>query len=464
MSTTRSNSTLLLVDDEAAFRALLARELTHDGFQVSTAGNLEEARALLRQQSFPLALLDVRMPDGSGLDLLAEIKESSPSTEVVMLTGHATIEDAIRAMKSGALDFLTKPFKFEELEAVLEKAQRVQVLERSNTALEREVTRLHPTEGFMGQTTSVRELLNMVARVAETESTVLIRGESGVGKELVARAVHRRSPRSRQPFVVVDCASLHENLLQSELFGHEKGAYTGAARLKHGLFEVADRGTIFLDEIGEITPQLQVKLLRVLETGSFRRVGGTADIRVDVRVIAATNRALEVMMKDGGFREDLYYRLNVFSVQIPPLRERREDIPLLVEHFIRNSSVAPKRNVRVSTDAMEVLHRYQWPGNVRELENVIERALILCDAGVIQPEHLPLGVRLEPSFRATEDDGGLVTLEEVERRYVLRVVAECKGHRQKAAAILGISERNLYRKLKDYEVGKRDSSGDSILT
>jgi len=455
---------LLLVDDEEAFRTFVGKELAHAGYRVSTARNLTEARKILRERAFPLALLDLRMPDGSGLDLLAEIKESAPATEVVMLTGHASVPDAIRAMKSGALDFLTKPFKFEELEAVLEKALRVQTLERTNTALERDVERMRPSDGFIGRNAAVRELLDLVARVAETESTVLIRGESGVGKELIARAVHRLSRRSRQPFVVVDCASLHENLLQSELFGHEKGAYTGAVRLKHGLFEVADRGTIFLDEIGEVTPQLQVKLLRVLETGTFRRVGGTVDIRVDVRVIAATNRALEVMMKDGSFREDLYYRLNVFSVQIPPLRERREDVPILVDHFIHSSSVTQKRNVRVSEPAMDVLRRYHWPGNVRELENVIERALILCDAGVIEPEHLPLGVRLEPSFRSTEDDGTLVTLEEVERRYMLRVVAECKGHRQRAAAILGISERNLYRKLKEFEAGKSNPKDDSVLS
>jgi transcriptional regulator with PAS, ATPase and Fis domain len=272
-----------------------------------------------------------------------------------------------------------------------------------------------------------------------------------VGKELVARAVHKMSRRANQPFVVVDCASLHENLLQSELFGHEKGAYTGAIRLKHGLFEVADRGTIFLDEIGEITPPLQVKLLRVLETGTFRRVGGTADIRVNVRVIAATNRALENMMKEGNFREDLYYRLNVFSLHIPPLRDRKEDIPMLVDHFIRNSSIVPKRHVRPSATSMDVLLRYNWPGNVRELENVMERALILCDGPVIEPEHLPLGVRLEPSFRPEEEGGHLTTLEEVERRYIRRVLQECKGHRQKAASILGISERNLYRKLKEIE-------------
>jgi len=444
-------TTLLLVDDEESFRKLVGKELSRAGYTVETAGNLEEARRQIAQKSFHLIVLDVRMPDGSGLDLLKEIREIAPTTEVVMLTAYGTVQEAIRAMKDGAYDFLTKPCKLGELEAVLEKAIEKQNLERGNVALQREVDRLQPSERFVGLTAAVRELLRMVARVAETDSTVLIRGESGAGKELVARAVHRQSRRASQPFVVVDCASLHENLLQSELFGHEKGAYTGAIRLKHGLFEVADRGTIFLDEIAEVTPPLQVKLLRVLETGTFRRVGGTVDIKVDVRIIAATNRSLETMMKEGLFREDLYYRLNVFSVHIPPLRERRDDIPPLVEHFIRNSSIVPKRSITVSPDSMEVLQRYTWPGNVRELENVVERALILCDGGVVEPEHLPMGVRLTPSFEESGDDNELLELEEVERRYIKRVLEMCKGHRHRAAAILGISERNLYRKLKEIE-------------
>ncbi len=446
-----SGQRLLIVDDEESFRKLTARELGRSGYTVEGAGTLAAARETLARGSYHVVLLDVRLPDGSGLDLLPEIRESFPGTDVIMLTAYGTVQEAILAMKQGAHDFLTKPCKLAELEAVLEKVIEKQALERGNTALQRDVQRLMPADGFVGKSTQIHEMLTLLARVAETDSTVLIRGESGVGKELVARAVHRQSKRSRQPFVVVDCASLHENLLQSELFGHEKGAYTGAIRLKHGLFEVADRGTIFLDEIGEITPPLQVKLLRVIESGTFRRVGGTVDLKVDVRVIAATNRGLEEMMKEKTFREDLYYRLNVFSLSIPPLRERRDDIPLLVEHFVRNSAIAPRRNVRVTAAAMEVLTRYLWPGNVRELENVIERALILCDAGAIEPEHLPLGVRLEPSFRPVEEDGSLVTLEEVERRYVRRVLEECKGHRHKAANILGISERNLYRKLKELE-------------
>jgi DNA-binding NtrC family response regulator len=440
---------LLFVDDEESFRKLTARELSRTGYEVDAVGTLDEARQLLATKHFHLVLLDVRLPDGNGLDLLQEIREASPATEVVMLTAYGTVQEAIRAMKQGAHDFLTKPCKLVELEERLEKAMQKQYLQRGNMALRRDVERLGAGEHFVGQSAQIRELLKLLSRVAETDATVLIRGESGVGKELVARGVHKLSRRAQQPFVVVDCASLHENLLQSELFGHEKGAYTGAIRLKHGLFEVADRGTIFLDEIGEVTPPLQVKLLRVLETGTFRRVGGTTDIKVNVRVIAATNRALETMMKEGAFREDLYYRLNVFSLVIPPLRERREDIPLLVDHFIRNSSIVPKRQVVCAPGALDVLVRYGWPGNVRELENVVERALILCDGGSIEPEHLPLGVRLEPAFGGHEEDGKLVSLEEVERRYIKRVLQECKGHRQRAAQILGISERNLYRKLKE---------------
>ena len=440
---------LLLVDDEEFFRKNVAEELAQTGYSVDCARNLEEARALLAARVYHLALLDVRMPDGNGLDLLAEIKEGSPSTEVIMLTAFGTVEEGVRAMKQGAHDFLTKPCKLSELEAVLEKALQRQALERNATALQREVQRLQPSTRLVGQSPQMRELQRLIARVASTDFTVLIRGASGVGKELVAAELHRQSARAKQPFVVVDCASLHENLLQSELFGHEKGAYTGAISLKHGLFEVADRGTIFLDEIAELTPALQVKLLRVLESGTFRRVGGTVDIKVDVRVIAATNRSLETMMKDGAFREDLYYRLNVFSIHIPGLREHPADIATLIDHFIRNFSIAPKRSVKVSDEAMEVLQRYRWPGNVRELKNVIERALILCDQQSIERDHLPMGVRMGPPFGADEQTGALLTLEEAERSYVKRVLDECGGHRQRAATILGISERTLYRKLQE---------------
>jgi DNA-binding NtrC family response regulator len=446
-----SEARLLLVDDEDTFREQTAKELRHSGYEVTTASTLDEARRALATHDFHLVLLDLRLPDGNGLDLLTELRESAPSTEVIMLTAYGTVQEGVRAMKHGALDFLTKPCKLDMIEATLGKALEKRELARGSTALQHEVSRLQTGQQFIGSSRQVRDLLHMVSRVAETDSTVLIRGESGVGKELVSRAVHRQSARARQPFIVVDCAALHENLLQSELFGHEKGAYTGAVRLKHGLFEVADRGTVFLDEIGEITPALQVKLLRVIETGTFRRVGGTVDIKVDVRIIAATNRSLESMMQSGEFREDLYYRLNVFSIQIPPLRERPDDIPLLVEHFVRHSPIIPKRSVRVADDSLQVLLRYRWPGNVRELENVIERALILCDGGTLEPEQLPMGVRVRPAFDEPSTSDQLLTLDEVEKRYIRRVLEQCKGHRQKASEILGISERNLYRKLKELE-------------
>ena len=455
-----SKRSLLLVDDEASFRTLIGRELGRAGYEIEGAGNLDEARHALGRRAFDLVLLDVRMPDGSGLELLPEIKEQWPATEVLMLTAYGTVEEAIRAMKLGAYDFLTKPCKLSELEAVLEKAIEKQQLLRTNTALTREVERLQPSaDGIIGSTQEMQELFDLITRVARTDTTVLIRGESGVGKEVVARAVHRQSLRANQPFIVVDCASLHENLLQSELFGHEKGAYTGAASLKHGLFEVANRGTLFLDEIAELTPGLQVRLLRVLQNHTFRRLGGNTDITVDVRVIAATNRSLEQMIKDGSFREDLFFRLSVVPLHIPPLRQRREDVTALVEHFCQTSQVAPRRGTRVSPEALEVLKRYAWPGNVRELENVIERALILCDDGLVRPEHLPMGVRMAPAFEPEPGAGEWPTLEELEMRYIRRVLDHCKGHRQNAARMLGISERNLYRKLKELEQPAADSSG-----
>ena len=446
-----SEISLLLVDGDEAFRRHAGAELANAGYRVETAAGLAVARRLLGSRQFRLTVLDVRLADGSGLDLLAEIKEVSPATEVVVLTPDAATEEAVRAMKAGACDILSKPFKMEALVAVLENALQKEALERSHFALEREVARARATDGFVGRNAAVQELLDLVSRVAETDATVLIRGESGVGKELIANAIHRRGLRARQPFVVVDCASLHENLLQSELFGHERGAYTDAIQRKRGLFEVADGGTLFLDEIGELTPPLEVKLLRVLETGTFRRLGGTTDIRVDVRVIAATSRSLEQMVRERGFREDLFYRLDVFSLYIPALRERRDDLPLLVHHFIRTSALATKRGVQVSEAAMKVLQRYPWPGNVRELRNVIERALILCDVGVIEPEHLPLNVRHEQAAPAVLEDGRRMTLEEMERSYILQVVEESEGHRHRAAEILGISERSLYRKLKEFE-------------
>ena len=338
---------------------------------------------------------------------------------------------------------------FEDFGLLLDRARRV---EKRTERAEAILSSVGGDDGpILGASRAVFDLRRLIQTVAPTDASVLVLGENGTGKELVARELHARSHRSAAPMLSRSCAALTESLLESELFGHEKGAYTGAARLKHGLFEIADRGTIFLDEIGELTPALQVKLLRVIETGVFRRVGGTADIKVDVRLITATNRSLEEMMRSGEFREDLYYRLNVFSIHIPPLRERKVDISLLVDHFIKNSSIVPKRQSRLTPEAMRVLQNYPWPGNARELQNVIERALILCDGATVDPDHLPMGIRVRPDFQGEEASDQLPTLDDVEKRYIRQVLDQCKGHRQKASEILGISERNLYRKLKELE-------------
>jgi len=444
-----SEPRLLIVDDEQTFRRNVSAELAHAGFEVEDAAGLDEARHRLSRRRFHVVLLDLRMPDGDGLTLLREIKSATPRTEVVMITAFGVIEEAIRAMKLGAFDFLIKPIGSSELEEALHRATHKQRRDRTFEALRHQVGRLQPDAGFIGESCEVRELLRLTRRVAETDSTVLLRGESGVGKELIASAIHRQSERAHEPFVVVDCAALHENLLQSDLFGHERGAFTGAEELKSGLFEVADQGTIFLDEIGEMTFKLQVQLLRVIESGSFRRLGGTSDIHVDVRVLAATNRALETMIAQGAFRSDLYYRLNVMSIALPPLRSHPEDIPLLIEHFIRNSALLRQRSVRVSAPALERLMRYSWPGNVRELKNVVERALILCEGGVIGPEHLALFLHAPALPAVTHTDEPRCTLVEAERRHIRRILEQCGGHRHRASLALGISERTLYRKLEE---------------
>ncbi|HYK87531.1 MAG TPA: sigma-54 dependent transcriptional regulator [Acidobacteriota bacterium] len=439
---------VLVVDDDSSFRCLVTHELTHTFPQVTPAESAAMALQLCDETNFDVVLLDIRMPDKTGLEVLKELKAKSFEGEVVMLTGHATIDTAIESLKMGAYDYLSKPCKLAELESIIQKAFEKCLLRRQNWTLRKVLDRQSGSTRFIGESQALRQVLDIVGKVASTDTTVLIQGESGVGKELVAQAIHKSSARSSEQFVVVDCTSLQEELLQSELFGHERGAFTGAVTFKHGLFEVADGGTLFLDEVGELSPALQAKLLRVLETGTFRRLGGLRDIHVNVRIIAATNRVLEQMVRDGRLRDDLYYRINVVTIRVPPLRERREDILPLVQHFI--GRMPGKRCVKVSEDALEILHQYSWPGNIRELQNVIERALILAEGDVIQSRELPGNMKSEQGAPLYQLEQGFPSLRDLEYMYIKNLLKRFSGHRGRIAATLGISERSLYRKLREY--------------
>ena len=447
---------ILVVDDDSSFRCLVTRELAQTFPEVISAESAARALQLCDEENFDVILLDIRMPEKNGLELLKELKDKSFEGEVVMLTGHATIDTAIDSLKMGAYDYVSKPCKLAELESIIQKALEKCLLRRQNLALRDILDRKSGRARFIGESRALQQVLEVVRKVAATDTTVLIQGESGVGKELVAQAVHRSSSRAREQFVVVDCTSLHEELLQTELFGHEKGSFTGALSLKHGLFEMADGGTLFFDEVGELPPVLQAKLLRVVETGSFRRLGGLRDIHVDVRLIAATNRNLEQMVRDGRIREDLYYRINIVTIRVPPLRERREDILPLVEHFIRQ---APgRKQVRASEEALEILHRSPWPGNIRELQNVIERALILAEGDVIQAQDLPNNMKTDQGAPLYQLETGFPSLRDLELMYIQNLLRRFSGHRSRIAAALGISERSLYRKLREYGLDKTSDS------
>lgn len=422
------------------------------GFRVKSFSNGKDLESHLREETCHLVLLDLLMPGPPGQTVLETIKSVTPEVMVIVLTGHGTLENAVAAMKSGAYDFLAKPCELDQLELVLRRAREAQLLKHQNVLLRKELARRDPPVEIVGQSPAFQALWNLVERVAVADTNVLIQGESGTGKELIARALHNYSDRRDRPFIVVDCSTLHDQLLESELFGHERGAYTGAVSTKHGLFEVADTGTIFLDEIGEMSTATQAKLLRFLETQQFRRLGGTLDLNVDVQIIAATNKALAEETKKGLFREDLFYRLNVITLTIPPLRDRKDDIPILVDYFLKSSSQPGAREKFFSSTAVEKLKNYTWPGNVRELKNAVERALILADGPDIGPEYLPKPLwEGESSFSPTEGEANTRSLEEVEREYVLWVLQRVDGKKENAAKILGIDPKTLYRKLKAWE-------------
>jgi DNA-binding NtrC family response regulator len=456
----KSAPLLLLVDDDDAYRRALGTEMGRLGYQVITAASGAEAIAALGSAQPEVVLLDLQLPDMNGLEVLKAIRERQPATDVIMLTGHGTIDTAIEAIRLGAFDYLSKPCPLDELQVRIQRAQERQALKRRASLLERGLTPPDLGSEFIGSSPEFMRVLELLGRVAPTDSNVLITGETGTGKEMAAKLIHARSARRQRPFIVVECAALQETLLQSELFGHERGAFTGADRAKPGLFEVADGGTVFLDEIGEVSPATQVKLLRVLDTSTFRRVGATSEIRVNVRILAATNRDLEAMVRQGLFREDLYYRLSTITLRLPALRERRTDIDLLANHFAAQLNERFGFTKRLSAAALERLRAHDWPGNVRELRHVIEAAMIVAPDAEIQPEHLPPAVRRTAAPVVGANSATLPTLEELERAHIELVLRATNGHRSQAASILGISERNLYRKLREYQMVPHNGDDD----
>ncbi len=440
---------VLLVDDDETFRRVLGGELARRGYAVVTAGSGEEAVEKAVKAPCDVILLDLRLPDLDGIEILRRLREREVGAGVIVLTGHGTIDTAIQAVRMGADEYLEKPCPIAKVELAIQKAREHKDLLLRQRVLSDAFAPPDVRAGFLGESPAFRRLCQTIERVARTGSTVLIQGETGVGKEMVAKRLHAEGPRRDGPFVVVDCAALDEDLLRSELFGHEKGAFTGAARLKHGLFEVANGGTLFLDEVGDATPEIQAKLLRVLETGRFRRVGGTREVAVDVRVLSATNRDLKAACAQGRFREDLWFRLASITIEVPPLRERREDVPLLVEHYVSLLNRRFSMDAHLTPEAVERLRAWSWPGNVRELVHVLEQAIVLSDGKAIGPDDLPPALR-KSGGESPPVAGEALSLRDVQRRHVLATLAAAGGNRAQAASRLGISERNLYRLLKRY--------------
>jgi DNA-binding NtrC family response regulator len=441
---------ILIVDDDAAFRTVMGAELERMDFDVATAGTADEAIRKAAASEPDVVLLDLRLPGASGLDVLQAIRAKTPATDVIMLTGHGTIDTAMQAVRLGAFDYVSKPCPLDDLEVRIRRALERQSLKQRATLLERALTPPDLGAAFIGQSPEFVQLMSLIDRAGPSDSTVLVLGETGSGKEMVAKLLHARSNRRKRPFVTVECAALQESLLQSELFGHERGAFTGADRAKPGLFEVAHGGTLFLDEIGEVSLATQVKLLRVLDTSTFRHVGGTQEIRVDVRVIAATNRDLGSLVRQGLFREDLFYRLSTLTMRVPPLRERGTDIFLLADHFVAlfNQRFGVQRCL--GHEARLLLRRHPWPGNVRELLHAIEAAMIVCEGPEILPSHLTTIVQTTPSV--PDGASAVPTLRQTEREQITRALVATAGRRAAAARMLGISERNLYRKIRAHHI------------
>ena len=447
---------ILIIDDEATQRDVLKGYLMKKGYTIFSASSGKEGIEMVRKNPVDIILSDYKMPDLSGLDVLEQIKKINPEISFVIVTAYGTVENAVKAMRIGAFDYISKPVDLDELDLMIERIIEHKNLKSENQLLKSQLQDKHKVTSIVSQSAKMEEVINIAVRVADSKATVLITGENGTGKEVIAKAIHYMSPRKDSPFVAVNVPALTETLLESELFGHEKGAFTGADKMKKGRFEIAHGGTLFLDEVGDIPQSIQVKLLRVLQEHQFERVGGTEKIEVDVRIIAATNKDLEQKIKDGTFREDLYYRLNVVSIKIPPLRERKEDIIPLIDNFIGNfCKENNKERLEVSKEAADLLMKYNYPGNVRELENIIERAVVLTRGKVISLNDLPMNIKgfKEEKSMAILGKGTLTDqVEALEKQLIYDALQESGGNQTQAGKLLGLTERNLRYKLKKYNI------------
>ncbi|MBM4299929.1 MAG: sigma-54-dependent Fis family transcriptional regulator [Deltaproteobacteria bacterium] len=438
--------TILVVDDELSIREAFSDWLKQDGFEVETADDGPVALAKIKERHYDIMLVDVKMPQMDGITLLKHLKENDPDTAVVMMTAHGAIQDAVEAIKLGANDYLLKPFELEELSLTIEKLVQMQTLAMENLILKDRVASITRFENLVGQSPPMLKLFETIVNVARSDATVLITGETGTGKELVARTIHARSPRGYSPFIAINCGAFTEHLLESELFGHERGAFTDAKFTKKGRLEMANAGTLFLDEVGDISMKMQIDLLRVLETHEFTRVGGTTTINSDFRVIAATHQDLQESIRRRTFRQDLFYRLNVIHLEVPPLRERPEDIPLLAEHFLRRYATETGKKIdSIHPEALAAMRRHAWPGNIRELENAIERAVVVGKSRQIKPADLPFVFAPGGAEEAAN-----LSLEDMERRHIALVLAAEGGHITNAAKVLRINRNTLYEKIKKY--------------
>jgi DNA-binding NtrC family response regulator len=451
---------IFAVDDEKNFLNLIKKSFSRDEFGLDLFENGAGAISAMDKKEYDVGIIDIGLPDINGLELLKKLKSEHALTEYIILTGQADVPSAIESMKIGCYDYLTKPISLDELEVVIQKAYEKKLINRQNIFLREELQLKDKYHEMVGKSGKIKQVFSLIEKVSATSSLVLVTGESGTGKELVARAIHKNSSRNKNAFIIFDCASIPENLLENELFGHEKGAYTDASAIKRGLFEVADKGTLFIDEIGEMPLTLQAKLLRVIETQSFRRLGSNKEIKVDVRIIAATNRNLTEEVDKGTFRKDLFYRLNVFPIQLPPLRERKEDIPLLVKHFISTSRVTTTVKKKIEENTLKLLKKYDWPGNIRELANLIERAIIISSSDTITPSDIPI----EPHSGSPDDakPAQLFSLDanktledftnEYEKQIITAAINSLNGSKVEAAKKLGLSRAKLYRLLDKYNI------------